>query len=137
MKIYEGFRDENDIAKVRVTTIGDFPKGVPDDVRLLKHVCQHSPTGFEWGYSGSGPADLALSLLFDHFGETPQAKGRASQIYQAFKVRCVALLPRQGWTIDTAYIDEILNLVYYTTPNPSATLDGFENGSKSEASIRV
>ena len=22
----------------------------------------HSPTGFEWGYGGSGPADLALNI---------------------------------------------------------------------------
>ena len=25
-------------------------------------VTYHSPTGFEWGYAGSGPADLALNL---------------------------------------------------------------------------
>ncbi len=23
----------------------------------------HSPSGFEWGYGGSGPADLALNIL--------------------------------------------------------------------------
>lgn len=23
----------------------------------------HSPTGFEWGYGGSGPAQLALAIL--------------------------------------------------------------------------
>jgi len=28
-------------------------------------VVHHSPTGFEWGYSGSGPADLALNVV--HF----------------------------------------------------------------------
>jgi len=26
------------------------------------HIVHHSPTGFEWGYGGSGPADLALNL---------------------------------------------------------------------------
>ena len=25
----------------------------------------HSPSGFEWGYNGSGPAQLALALLAD------------------------------------------------------------------------
>jgi len=25
----------------------------------------HSPDGFSWGYGGSGPAQLALALLFD------------------------------------------------------------------------
>lgn len=35
--------------------------------RLVKHVVFHSPSGFETGYSGNGPADLALSILADHF----------------------------------------------------------------------
>ncbi len=26
----------------------------------------HSPTGFKWGYSGSGPSQLALTLLLDY-----------------------------------------------------------------------
>jgi len=36
-----------------------------------------SPTGFGWGYGGSGPADLALSILCDVLGERPSEK----QIY--------------------------------------------------------
>jgi hypothetical protein len=35
----------------------------------LTHVIVHSPDGFETGYGGSGPADLALSILADHFHE--------------------------------------------------------------------
>lgn len=32
------------------------------------HNCRrHSPTGFECGYAGSGPAELAFSILFDFF----------------------------------------------------------------------
>ena len=34
----------------------------------LPHVARHSPTGFSWGYNGSGPADLAVSLLVDAVG---------------------------------------------------------------------
>jgi hypothetical protein len=45
--------------------------------RPLRHVVLHSPTGFGWGYGGSGPADLALSLLCDVLGERPSEK----QIY--------------------------------------------------------
>ncbi len=32
---------------------------------LERRIVWHSPTGFEWGYAGSGPADLALNLLVD------------------------------------------------------------------------
>lgn len=34
-------------------------------VRLVPHHVRHSPTGFEWGYNGSGPAELARCLLLD------------------------------------------------------------------------
>lgn len=43
---------------------------------LLKHCVLHSPTGFETGYSGSGPADLAASILADHFGIEPDRMRR-------------------------------------------------------------
>lgn len=34
----------------------------------LVHFVRHSPSGFEWGYAGSGPADLARSLIIDAIG---------------------------------------------------------------------
>ncbi|MEN4011336.1 MAG: hypothetical protein ROW48_04840 [Bellilinea sp.] len=66
--------------------------------RLLRHVALHSPTGFGWGYSGSGPADLALSILCDVLGERPTEKQtyhgrfRAYSHHQDFKRAFVA-----GW----------------------------------------
>lgn len=41
----------------------------------------HSPTGFSWGYGGSGPAQFALALLADALGDDIIALDR----YQAFK----------------------------------------------------
>jgi hypothetical protein len=37
--------------------------------RLLEHYGVHSPSGFAWGYGGSGPAETALNILADYFGE--------------------------------------------------------------------
>ena len=37
--------------------------GRPLDPADSQAVWNHSPTGFAWGYSGSGPAQLALALL--------------------------------------------------------------------------
>ncbi len=31
-------------------------------------IWNHSPSGFEWGYGGSGPAQLALAILADFLG---------------------------------------------------------------------
>jgi hypothetical protein len=46
----------------------------------------HSPTGFNWGYGGSGPAQLALALLMDATGD-PEL---ALRHYQDFKFEFVA-----------------------------------------------
>lgn len=56
----------------------------------------HSPTGFNWGYGGSGPAQLALALLADFLGDDEAAlRG-----YQGFKFEVVAALPSgKAWTL--------------------------------------
>ena len=54
----------------------------------------HSPTGFEWGYGGSGPAQLALALLADVFDDV-----FALRHYQDFKWEVVAKLRYKGWTL--------------------------------------
>ena len=56
----------------------------------------HSPTGFGWGYGGSGPAQLALAILADVTGD-PEL---ALSLYQDFKWECIAKLPQgQPWTL--------------------------------------
>jgi hypothetical protein len=64
----------------------------------------HSPTGVEWGYGGSGPAQLALALVADHLGDTEQALN----IYQRFKWAIVAELPHKYWTLSSREIDQAL-----------------------------
>ncbi len=54
-------------------------------VRTLRHIMYHSPTGFEYGYGGSGPADLARSILADACGLAV-----ADLLYQDFKFQFVA-----------------------------------------------
>lgn len=34
-----------------------------ETIGLLHHYVRHSPTGFQWGYAGSGPAETARCLL--------------------------------------------------------------------------
>lgn len=51
----------------------------------LPHIERHSPDGFQWGYDGSGPADLALSIL-THFCEKRDLTQEVAEIYyQEFK----------------------------------------------------
>jgi hypothetical protein len=80
-------------------------------------VVLHSPTGYEWGYGGSGPADLALNILENYLRHTgykgPSSKasfGRyfnlAWDLHQTFKWSVIALQPREGAEIPYAAIDE-------------------------------
>jgi len=49
--------------------------------------CNHSPTGFNWGYGGSGPAQLALAIMLE-------LRDR-SDFYQTLKWDLIARI-RQG-----------------------------------------
>lgn len=64
-------------------------------------ITTHSPTGLDWGYGGSGPADLALNLLIAH-GLHPE---EAWMLHQDFKARFIATLPREGGEIRKTDVD--------------------------------
>ena len=70
-KIYRGKRGEHSV-EVCVLVIDRRKK---KRVRALRHIPFHSPAGFEWGFQGSGPADLALAILVDYFRERPPHTG--------------------------------------------------------------
>ncbi len=94
MKRYEGIRQ-------------GYAVTVTVDGRRLnprRDLWNHSPTGFEWGYGGSGPAQLALAILADHCGNDEQALN----FYQRFKWAVVAELPGRGWTLTSQEIDQML-----------------------------
>ena len=55
------------------------------------HAVRHSPSGPEWGYLGSGPADCARSVLL---ALTDEATAEAH--YQAFEADVIARLPEPG-----------------------------------------
>jgi len=74
----------------------------PLDYRL--DLINHSPTGFAWGYEGSGPAQLALALC----AEALDSDDHALQIYQEFKRRVVAGLPQgEDWIISDTVVRAI------------------------------
>jgi hypothetical protein len=90
VRIYEGTRT-NDGCEVTVRE----NDGPPRPLALRLDIRAHSPTGFSWGYAGSGPAQLALALLADALGDEEQAQDS----YQDFKFKLVGRLPHDGWTL--------------------------------------
>ena len=97
MRTYEGRREGYAV----IVTVN----GVPLNPRL--DLYNHSPTGFEWGYGGSVPAQLALAILANHFGDDRQALA----IYQSFKRVVVAGLPEPGWTLTSRDVDQALHQI--------------------------
>lgn len=77
-------------------------KGLVPDRSLL--LINHSPTGFNWGYGGSGPAQLALALLLE---ETTEEEALAN--YQQFKWDVVAKWPTgKNWAYPASKIQRWL-----------------------------
>jgi Family of unknown function (DUF6166) len=83
--------EEKDVDRVVING-----KGKQLDLEASLKVVNHSPTGFCWGYLGSGPAQLALAILLDHFNGDRE---RALSIYQDFKSRVVV-----GLDIDKDFV---------------------------------
>ena len=65
----------------------------PIDWRLKE--VNHSPTGLEWGYGGSGPAQLAWCLLREAGLTRPQTQ----LLYQQFKAEVVSRFNNSGFEI--------------------------------------
>lgn len=78
-----------------------------------QRVENRSPDGFEWGYAGSGPAQLALAILLDYFEwtKTEEPKRKAAALYQDFKFAFVAQFPKARWTLTGGQIDDWLRAV--------------------------
>lgn len=82
MKVYHGNCSGYD----RQVVVVESGQSVDLSPEPSQEIINHSPDGFNWGYGGSGPAQLALGLLLDVTGD----RQIASQYYQLFKADAVA-----------------------------------------------
>lgn len=86
MRIYHGIRKTDGSAHVFVED-----EDVMKPLTSRNDLINHSPDGFEWGYAGSGPAQLALAVLADCIGDE-----LAMQYYQRFKDAVITNLDREA-----------------------------------------
>jgi hypothetical protein len=87
MRIFKGYRNGDDdyVAQTRVWAEEDgSSRNITPDFSLT--IRNHSPTGFNWGYGGSGPTQLALALLL----EVSHSRDLAEKHYHDFKNTFVA-----------------------------------------------
>lgn len=99
MKNYTGTRLLRGGCQVTVTDEDGY--SAPLATRL--DLWNHSPTGFEWGYGGSGPAQLALAILADCCGDD-----LALRLHKRFKRDVIAGLPSMEWRLTQ---DQVLSWV--------------------------
>ena len=86
-----------------VVVVSDDGAEEPLDLRL--DLWNHSPTGFECGYGGSGPAQLALAIIARLFDNDDLAIA----LHQDFKRRYVASFPRNGFEFEEQKIRDMVD----------------------------
>ena len=108
-KTYRGFRKDGETV-IEVTT--RQPDGAERTEALDPRVdlWNHSPAGFEWGYGGSGPTQLALALLADHLNAPSEDRRdataeKAIALHQQFKFAVVSGLDPLSWSLTTEEIE--------------------------------
>lgn len=85
------------------TLVEVVEEGQTRPLPLHLEVRNHSPSGFEWGYAGSGPAQLALAMCIEMLG--PQ---RAQVVYQQVKDRLVATIQADAWALHAATVANVV-----------------------------
>jgi len=112
MKIYNIHREGKlmtDPVKVIVMNVQEGEGGVSTGYELTPHkslrVRNHSPDGFNFGYGGSGPAQLALAILMDYLGTVIPHPA----LYQSFKFKFIAPIKDEGGVITGEQIQEFIN----------------------------
>ncbi|HEY9164063.1 MAG TPA: DUF6166 domain-containing protein [Magnetovibrio sp.] len=90
MTTYMGTRQ----GEVITVTVDGVPLAPRLDIRALSH------DGFEWGYVGSGPYQLALAILAHELGEK-----RALGNYRSFCEVTIARLRQDHWVLEGDQIE--------------------------------
>lgn len=103
--IYQFCRDHEKTGGAEVMVVEEGKKRVPLPPR--NDVANHSPDGFQWGYGGSGPAQLALALCIHATGDVR----RAQRVYQDFKFRVLAPMKDDLFTITRTQVLEHIEAV--------------------------
>jgi len=81
---------------------------------LHLELVNHSPTGFNWGYSGSGPSQLAFAIIYEYLVrvdnyDRKKAKSLTQYCYHDFKNEFIATLPQtMDWEINGSGINAFL-----------------------------
>jgi len=113
MKTYHGWRDASGLCHIMVREPFRRNRSLePPPGRVT------SPTGFDWGTAGSGPAQTALALLADALDDHE----RAVRLHQHFKFAVIGHLNRlEPWEMTAEQIVEVAARLEGYAPTPAVT----------------
>ena len=86
---YFGETEEHQVGHIQVLVKLEYSNGSSVNEEL-KHIVKHSPDGFQINFGGSGPADLALSVLTDFCKRKEISNTIAEELYQNFKFKFIS-----------------------------------------------
>tara|TARA_Y100000310_G_C20614302_1_gene779779 strand:+ start:685 stop:1068 length:384 start_codon:yes stop_codon:yes gene_type:complete len=105
-RTYHGFRNMNKVPIVSFT-YGENSAEILTPEKSWE-INKYSPDGFEWGYSGSGPRQLALALLLEHYN-----KKIAKKLSLEFLKNVVSFFDEENWLMSEedicAFVDSDKN----------------------------
>ena len=141
---HDGFLSEcADVEKhgIVLKRVGDFMNPPAYETAVWTNVphlvTHHSPSGFEWGYGGSGPADLALNIIelclrkLGYEGPKMECWDKshcfeaAWAMHHDFKFKAIAGFPKQGGQLDWQFV---VDWVQANTPDYLKLEDKFGHG---------
>jgi hypothetical protein len=92
VKVFFGLRTDQGYQVFTWDTLAPARPVQLDQARELR---DHSTTGFAWGYGGSGPAQLALAMLYEATGN----QDFSLCLYQDLKFTVVSKLEGACWSM--------------------------------------
>ena len=103
---YRGERDPDGTARLYFWTWENGEDSIyeitPDDSLSVRN---HSPTGFNWGYGGSGPHQLGLAILLHALAFQKAPDKVALSLYHRFVTDVISILPN-SWRIAKDVVEE-------------------------------
>jgi hypothetical protein len=110
-------RDENGNPRVFLISRTDGGEGRVVEILFDPRHVQHSPDGFEWGYGGSGPAELARYLAYGVACHIELPRDQWDELnYHQVKWEVVACIPRHGGVCSAREIYKALGLLEAAQP---------------------
>ena len=123
------------IERIRCTRLADETARVEMETATLRipmeqKIVWHSPSGFEWSYAGSGPADFALNILA--LVIDPLEAGR---LHQRFKGDMIASMDRDGGVIPMSHVRAWVQAVWAEEQADAELMDREERTRELSAQI--